>query len=126
MSAYPEYSVIVCVVFVVGKVMLQDEQQNNAYGDAQGEAEDVQEREKFVFKEDPDEEFEVSAEHWGLEFYIMMHFGSKRLTWDYPNHQKNCKSGHIRTFSFEYVKSESVSNIYFRPLLTFGFLQSLN
>jgi hypothetical protein len=45
------------------KAMLQDEQQNNASGDAQGQAENIQEREKFVLQGDTDKEFEGSAEH---------------------------------------------------------------
>jgi hypothetical protein len=65
MRSYPVDPFMIGMMLVVGKVILQDKQQNNAHGYAQGKAQNIEHGIEFVFQEYPDKEFEVVAEHGG-------------------------------------------------------------
>jgi hypothetical protein len=56
---------MVCIVFVISQIKLQDQQQDDAHRNSQGKTEDIENRKKLVFKKNPNKEFEMCGKHIG-------------------------------------------------------------
>lgn len=54
---------MICKMLVIRKIMLKNEQQNNAHSNAQGKPENVEYGKEFILEENPDKKLEVSLKH---------------------------------------------------------------
>lgn len=80
MPAQPIDILVIGKVLIVGKIVLQDEQQDNADGNSERKSEDVEHREKLILQKNTDKEFEVSLKHNGSGIYEdRMLFWSKKF-----------------------------------------------